>query len=471
MIASAAVSFLARLAALDTALVAAGFPATSAWWREEIDRFIRSGCRRWIVRAGRRSGKSSTLSGRLAVAWALWGDWSVPPGDIAVIAIVSVSKDEASSRLRTVAAVLKALGIAFDERGDDLEIIGAGGQPVLFKVFACNTKSVGFTSIMVLGDEVARWESRDTGANPAREVIGSLSPTMATQPTAFMVLSSSPWSVDDFHAEQFDLGDTGFQIASFAPTWVANPTITEQQTHELEPDERVWSREYAAIPGATVSAALDPSDVAACFGRSPAGKLGRGFLAIDASSLRGDGFAWIAGRETDASELVVLECDAFEGEKLRHVSMAQVVEHIAKRAGAWDVRCIFGDQREEASLTSMFAAHHVGLQTFPWSEPSKEDAFQLLRRMMRERRLLLPDHAGLRREMGGIKAHLLPSGRTKYATNGLDFASCVVTLAHAVVADDFIPGNGAGLDAAEINKYIASRVGGTRWGNDRSRGF
>ena len=465
---SAAVSFLARLAALDTALVAAGFPPTSPWWRSQIERFMRAARRRWVVRAGRRAGKSSTLC-RLAVAWALWGQWSVPPGDVAVVPFVSVSKDEASARLRTIGAILKALGVPFDERGDELEITGAGGRPVLFKVLACNTSAVvGFTSIAVFGDEVARWESRDTGANPAREVIGSLSPTMATQPTAFMVLSSSPWSVDDFHAEQFDLGDTGFQIASFAPTWVANPTITEAQTHELEPDERVWSREYAAIPGATVSAALDPSDVAACFGRSPAGKLGRGFLTIDASSLRGDGFAWIAGRETDASELVVLECDAFEGEKLRHVSMAQVVEHIAKRAGAWDVRCIFGDQREEASLTSMFAAHHVGLQTFPWSEPSKEEAFQLLRRLMRERRLLLPDHPGLRREMGGIKAHLLPSGRTKYATNGLDFASCVVTLAHAVVADDFVPGNGDGPSVLDVNKRFA---GASIWSGMRGRGF
>lgn len=455
---SHAVSFLTRLAALDAALVAAGFPATSPWWRAQIERFMRAARRRWVVRAGRRAGKSSTLC-RLAVAWALWGQWSVPPGDVAVVPFISVSKDEAAARLRTIGAILKALGVPFDERGDELEISGAGGRPVLFKVFACNTSAVvGFTSIAVFGDEVARWESRDTGANPAREVIGSLSPTMATQPTAFMVLSSSPWSVDDFHAEQFDLGDTGFQIASFAPTWVANPTITEEQTHELEPDERVWAREYAAIPGATVSAAFDPSDVAACFGRSPAGKLGSGFLAIDASSLRGDGFAWAAGRESDAGEIVVLEVDAFEGERLREVSIDQVVEHISERAKAWDARRIFADQRDQPALGSMFARRQVASEIYSWSEPSKEEAFQILRRLMRERRLLLPDHAGLRREMGGIKAHLLPSGRTKYATNGLDFASCIVTLAHAVVADDFVPG---GSNEWELLRYFNARLGGS----------
>jgi hypothetical protein len=299
-----------------------------------------------------------------------------------------------------------------------------------------------------------------------------------------MVLSSSPWSTDDFHATCFDQGDTEHQQVSFAPTWVANPTITEEETHALEPDERVWSREYAAHPGATVSAALDPADVAACFGREPVGTLGRGFLAIDASSLRGDAFAWVAGRETDANELVVLECDAFEGDRLRRVSMAEVVEHIAGRAKAWNAQPIFGDQREEASLQSMFREHDTALEIFSWSEPSKEDAFQLLRRMMREGKLHMLNHAGLRREMGGIKAHLLPSGRTKYATNGLDFASCVVTLAHAVVNGDLCNGdeyafmrrvnarlNGSS-EALGLNEPpLKSRHPGTRFGADRGRGF
>ena len=78
------------------------------------------------------------------------------------------------------------------------------------------------------------------------------------------------------------------------------------------------------------------------------------------------------------------------------------------------------------------------------------------------------DHPGLRREMGGIKAHLLPSGRTKYATNGLDFASCVVTLAHAVVADDFVPGNGDGPSVLDVNKRFA---GASIWSGMRGRGF
>ena len=38
----------------------------------------------------------------------------------------------------------------------------------------------------------------------------------------------------------------------------------------------------------------------------------------------------------------------------------------------------------------------------------------------------------LRKQMIACKAHLLPSGRTRYATNGLDYLSALITLIHAV---------------------------------------
>lgn len=441
---SHAVSFLARFDGMNRALVAAGFPPTSPWWREQIGRFFGGRRRRWVIRAGRRAGKSSTLA-RLAVAWALWGAWSVPPGDIAVVPFVSVDRDEAAARLRTIAAILRVLGVTFDERGDELEL--AGARPVLFRVATCSSKgTVGFTSIACFGDEVARWEARDTAANPAAEVIASLGPTLATQPHGFMVLSSSPWSTDDWHAQQFDKGDTEHQLVSFAPTWVANPSpeTTEEATRALEPDERIWQREYAAEPGETVSLALDAVDLAACFGRSARGERTRGFLAIDASSLRGDAFAWVAGRETDEGELDVCEADGIEGKELRQVSMADVVARVAARANAWGTTTIYGDQREEAGLKSLFAEHQIHLEIIPWTESSKDGAFQALRRLMREQRLCLPEHVKLRRELSSVKARLMPSGKTHYATNGLDYASALVTIAHRVAANRMCDGGDDG---------------------------
>lgn len=447
--------FLKRFWEMDAKLVAAGFPATSPWWRDVINRFVRSGCRRWVIRAGRRAGKSTTLA-RLAVAWAWFGPWSVPPGDTAVVPYISVSKDEATGRIRTIAAVLKALGLAFDQRGDEIDL--TSGRRVLFKVLACNTSAVvGFTSICVFGDECARWESRDTTANPAREVIGSLAPTLATQPFGFMVLCSSPWSTDDYHAELYEQGDTDHQLTSFAQTWVANPTITEAQTHELEPDQRVWEREYGAEPGATVSAALDLEDVNACFTNSfPASTLNP-FVAIDASSLRGDAFTWMAGHVTQDDVLIVREVSGWEGSALRSVSMENIVDEISTVARRY--RCgVYGDQREEAALTAMFRQQSVTLTTYAWSEPSKDSAMQLLRRLMRAGRVKLPEHATLKRELVGMKARLMPSGRVSYSTNGLDYASALVTLMHASVAGDF---RLAANDNGGLKMYRSTRASPT----------
>ena len=425
-------AFLARYDALDAALVKAGFPASSPWWRAQIERFVRSGCRRWVIRAGRRAGKSSTLC-RLAVAWALWGSWFVPPGDTAIIPFVSVDRGEAAARLKTIGEILRALRLKPEARADELELTD---RRLVFRVVTCSIRgTVGFTAVAVFGDEMARWESRDTAANPAQEVMGSLRPTMATQPDAFEVCSSSPWGEDDYHAELFDSGDSAHQLTSFAETWTANPTITEDQTHELEPDERVWSREYAAQPGTTLSAAIDAADVARCYDSKRVGAVIGGFVAIDASSLRGDAFAYIAGQRTDADEFIVSDVGGFEGAALKSVSMETVVRTIAERARAWRTDAIFGDQREEAALRALFAQHDVALQSFAWSESSKDAAMQWLRRAMREGGIIIEHpHATLKRELLGMKARLMPSGRIKYETNGLDFASCLVTLAHACVA-------------------------------------
>jgi hypothetical protein len=463
-------AFLERLWMVDEGLVRCGFPPTSPWWRAEIERFIRAlaagddrRMRRWVIRAGRRAGKSSTLA-RLAVVWAMVGPWSVPRGDIGVVAFVSVSKDEAGARMRTIAAILDALKLEYEQRTDEIELNDKRSRHMLFKVYAATTRAtVGFTGILVIGDESARYESRDTAANPAGEVFASLAPTLATQRYGFTIACSSPWGADDWHAQRFDEGDTDHQLVSFAPTWVANPTITEADTHAFEPDERVWSREYAAVPGATVSAAFDALDVEEAFNGSPNGRPWRAFVATDPSSLRGDAFTYLAGRETDADELDVREVGGWSGDELRRVSMADIVAKISDRAHTWNTRVVYADQRESAALASLYAQQGVSYDPIAWTEASKDEAVMLLRRLMRERRLFLPDHAELKRELLAMKARLQPSGRVRYESNGLDYASALITLAHAIVQQKVL--NGA--HQSHYERAPLERAPHPLWGHNR----
>lgn len=236
-----------RLLALDEALAEKGFPRLSPWWRATLTRFYESRKRQLVLRAGRRAGKSSSLC-RVAVCEALYGEHKVPPGDLGVVSFVSVSMKEAMARLRTIRTILDALGVKYRPMtgGGGIQLVG---RPVAFVVFAATVAGVsGFTCICGIGDEVAKWRDADTGANPATEVLASWRPTMATQPNAHMFLSSSPVGRLDAHATAVDEGDTRTQMVECAPTWVANPTVTEEETHDLEPDIELWRREYAAIP-------------------------------------------------------------------------------------------------------------------------------------------------------------------------------------------------------------------------------
>ncbi|MEI9936678.1 MAG: hypothetical protein WDO69_05590 [Pseudomonadota bacterium] len=440
--------FLARYDAMDRALVAKGFPPTSPLWRAEIERFLRARRRRWVVRAGRRAGKSSTMC-RLAVAWAVAGLWYVPPGDVGVVSFVSIDRTEATARIRTIASILTSISVPFEQRAEEVEL---KNSPVVFRVSTCSVNSVGYTSILIFADECARWESRDSMANPAREVIASQMPTLATQPFGFLVASSSPWSVDDFHAEMFALGDTDFQLVSAGATWLFNPTLTEAGTRLDQPDERIWLREYAAIPSSSVAAAFDADLVLhAMTPRMPLGKHVASWIAIDPSSPsaggKHDGFGVVAGYVTDQDEVAMCAGGELSGE----LGIRKIVDSIVALSSAMGVRTIFSDQRESSTLGEILSQHGLTLIPYNWTEGSKQEAVAIVNRWIEERRLIVvPPVAGtvqstaqeggfdrLRRELLQIKARMMPSGRIQYNTSGLDVASCIVTLAHAAIKGDF----------------------------------
>lgn len=204
----------------------------------------------------------------------VWGAHEVPAGDTGVVAVVSVDRGEAKGRLRTIAAMLEALGIYDDRKrvgstahgvtsckvgAERIDIELESGQSRAVQVFTGTVGGVsGFTGICLLLDEVSKWKDKDTGANPGTEVIRSIRPTIATQPRAVLVASSSPWGESDAHAELIAMGNTERQRVTECaesregmhnvPTWVANPTVTREQTILDEPDEPTWAREYEAIP-------------------------------------------------------------------------------------------------------------------------------------------------------------------------------------------------------------------------------
>jgi hypothetical protein len=427
------VSILDHLPTLERALIAAKFPAMTEWFRQTLTDFYGTSRKQLVLRVGRRGGKSSTLC-RVAVLEALYGQHVIPPGDVGVVAIISVSRDEASQRLRTIRAVLDALKVKY--RPTDSGGIELVHRPIAFKVYSASIAGVsGFTCVCAIADEVAKWRDADTGANPASEVLASLRPTLAGQQHARIFLSSSPLGSTDAHATAFDVGDTDFQLVAYAPTWVARPTLTEAETHNLEPDPRRWSREYLAVPQAGALGCFVPEEIERAFApRPPIRSMGKQALVIDASSGRKDRFTFgIFGFEqTEPTILRFSAISGIEPAEARAIGALGIARKIALLGRQLGIATAHGDQRESFALAAAFGTFGVKFVEHVWTAQSKPEAVSDVRRWFREDRIHLPVHEAMRRELYNFEERITADGSFTFGARGSghdDYVSLLITAA------------------------------------------
>lgn len=410
-----------RYAELDSKLVAAKWPATSPWWLDTFQRVWDPSTfrRQWVLRVGRRGGKSSSLC-RLAVVEALYGEHQIPPGDIGIVGIVSISKSEAKKRLRTIKQILDVVGERHKplSEGDGIELLS---RPVAVQVLAAQIGSVvGGTWICGICDEVAHWRDKDTGVNPANEVLASMRPTMATMPKARMFLSSSVLGSEDAHAKAFDEGETARQSVASAPTWVANPTLSEATTRADEPNERVWKREYANVPQAAVSSVFDNSRIDACFVPRVIENAAQPILVLDASR-GGDSFAWGAMRWCWSEGRARLQL-THNGET-PPVSDAEdftevAIKYLVAKARELGIDTVCADQYEAGALKVLFGQAGLTFWEHTWTNTSKRSAVDRLERMQRDRDLILCSSEKLKTQMRQYRERITRNGELVYGGSG-----------------------------------------------------
>ncbi len=404
------IEVLKRLDQLNVLLVSKGFPLMSSWWRETIGSWYASGRRRLVARVGRRGGKSSSLC-RLAVIEALYGHHSIPPGDVGVVAIISARRPDALERLRTIKAILDALGTPYVEKGDTIELPGKR------RTFVVHTASIagvsGFTGIWILLDEVAKMRDSETGSNPAAVVIASVTPTLATQPNGRLVLSSSPMGTMDAHADAFALGDTPFQMTAHAPSWVANPTLTEAGTHELEPDEVVWLREYGAVPQSEAETSLFSALLVDRCSR-PGGDIPpddrHTYVATIDPATRGNSWSLTIGCLSDDQVRRIVLTREWRGTKAKPLVPGEVFREIADILRPYRLAHVRSDQWSEDTLREIARLYGLSLLVTPWTQALKADAYDSLRTLMQQTKVDLPGDPVVKSDLLGIRQKLTRMG-------------------------------------------------------------
>jgi hypothetical protein len=435
--------FLGHFRSLDRALTAKGFPEVSAWWMSAIERIYQSGRRSAVLRVGRRGGKSSTLS-RVAVCEALYGGHVIPPGDIGVVAIVSVNKTEAAERIRLVKAILDALGVKYRPIDAGIELVD---RPIAFRVYAATVSGVsGFTSIVAFCDEVSKWRDADTGSNPAREVLASLRPTLAGQPNAKIFLSSSPVGTDDAHARAFASGETDFQTVHFAETWIARPSLTEAECAELEPDEETRAREYGAKPfDGTVSGLMTGAELLACTRR---GALtlppvpGAVYLAAQDPATRSNGWTLAVGRLLDGGRLQVVLAVEWRAVRGTSLDTDEVFGNIGRILRTYGIRELYSDQWSFDALRSPATRAGIELVQSASGAASNLVRFDALRRRVQDASIEFPDDPIVRSDLLGVRKLVSKAGNSmtieleKSGGRHCDHASSIALMAHVAGQHD-----------------------------------
>jgi hypothetical protein len=427
------------LLALDRKLEAAGHHPLTPWWSEQLKHWYEHPTAYTLIARVGRGGAKSHTSVKVSINEVLANDWHVPPGEVHFWAYVSTTKDEATQRLRLIESFLTALGIQYNRAGDEIILTEA---PIGWRVFAAQIGAAsGFRCIGYSADELCKWRTGTQHVNPADEVIASLQAMSVTHPDARKLLISSPVGLTDYHATRFALGDTDEQVAVQAASWEANSATTEAQCRRLEPDPRIFAREYAAIPQAAALAAFDFEAVERAFAAA-AQAMGAPFTAagiIDASSGKKDAWTWGVANWRDVNgrrKLVFEKVAGFEGRFWSQKAGEKIVDEIAAELKSRKTFTVHGDQRESLMLASAFGRMGIKFVEHPWSAPAKERAVSTVRRWLADDRLVLPEHAKLTAELLQFEEHTTSSGALTFGARGTGHDDFVSLLLTAALADE-----------------------------------
>ena len=397
----------------DEVLCRRHFPPISHWWKKTLKSFYENPRQRLVVRVGRRGGKSSTLC-RVIAAELMYGDHHITPGDIGVFACISVKKGEARERLHTIKSILAALKVDHAHRGDEIRI---KNRPLAARVYAASFRTaVGMTCVGIVCDEVARWRDEDTGANPAKEVLASVRPSLATMINSHEFLSSSPWSTLDAHYEAYELGNTAEQLTAHAPTWVANPTISQARCEQREPDELTREREYGAIPmKAGLSSFFDGYAIEDTIDQGlhcplPPETHQKLTAGADFGFKRDSSAIAVVAKDSDGlmHKLIdYMELKPSVGEPLKPSETVAAFASVLKRNY---LKSVMADHHYREAVSEYLAKNKMGLISAPGGALGNMKVYVNARSLIHQGRVRIPDHAQLRRDLLEVQHRPTPNG-------------------------------------------------------------
>lgn len=418
----------AALLDISRALEKAGVPPLSPYWKNEAERFYLHSSARLLVECVGRGGDKSRTSTMMAVAETLAGDFRIPPGERHYFVHVAENRDEAAKTISIVARYLEILGVPFTRSADTIEL---EQLPRGIRVLACRVGAVsGFRCFGWTADENAKWDTE--GADPSAEVIASIRAMTVTHTEARGRMISSPLGIVGHFFDTWQKGDTDSQVVGHAPSWEANPSITEAQTRALEVDDRKWAREYKAIPTSELDESLFSAAAIDRAARRDANEIppesGQHFVAGLDPGFRGNGFTFVVSTAKLAPDgrtirSVVLARE-LRGSKSAPLDADRAIVWLKEPYQRYRLPSIRTDQYSFDVLQVLARRHGIVLTREPSTATSNLERYEKLATYLNANELEIPNLPQLRADLLGVVRRITSNGFVIHLTRTSDGRHC-----------------------------------------------
>jgi hypothetical protein len=400
-------------------ILAAAFGLKLTAAEEEIFRtlaggrdLLKSPCKELHLYVGRRGGKDSIASA-IAVYLACLVDWQLAIGEVGVVLVLAVDREQAKVAFRYVKGLLEAspmLSREIENITADRIVLKSGIEIVIGTTDHASVR--GRTVVAMIGDEFAF-----VPADDATEVMRAVRPAMAGQSNAMMIIITTLYSrrglTWDTFRQYFGISDPHTLVVK-AATRDTNPTISEEFiAAELERDPAAARTEYlsefrsdleAFIDDELVDRATRPSARELPFIRKDeAGIEISRFAAVDVSGGRNDATA-AAVAHRNGDRIIIDACRRWPSPH----DPVQVASEVARFLSTYNLSNAIADQYGAELSRSIYAEAGVSLVS---AALNRSEAYLAMLPLFTSSRIEIPDEPRLRTELLALERRTGRSGK------------------------------------------------------------
>lgn len=364
---------------------------------------------------GRRGGKTQALS-VLACYLATCVDHRsvLAAGERGTIPIIAAAREQAAQSFNFISgafATVPNLGRLVTNQTNDVISLKTG---VDISVRSASFRTIrGITAVAVICDEIAFWLSDEARANPDKEVLAALRPSLATTGGPLIAITSPYARRGEAYTtwkRHFGADGDPLILVAHAASKTMNPTLPQRVIDRaMEADPAAASAEYLAIFRTDIENFVSREVVdAAVFPdrRELAPISGTRYVAfVDPSGGSSDSMTLAISHGDKTTGRSVLDCVR---ERRPPFSPESVVTDFAETLKSYGVHRVTGDRYAGEWPRERFRVHGV---TYDLAEHPKSDIYRDCLPLLNSGKIELLDNARLIAQLCGLERRTARGGR------------------------------------------------------------